>query len=140
MHQVGEGEITVEGGQVIGEKEGLDEQNSTEANIWASEFASLQKSNLEMKHEADSWTEQFQEKCGSELSNSATETSVSEQDDDGSFGSQFWTKLQDEWEKLAKGGELGDHPWISEFSEYYDPFKVNDGAMHARNIVSAFTE
>jgi hypothetical protein len=140
MHQVGEGEITVEGGQVIGDEERLDEHNSTKADVWASEFASLQKSELEVKDEAETWTEQFQENSSSELPNSATETSVSEQDDDGSFGSQFWAKLQDEWEKLAKDGELGDHPWISEFSEYYDPFKVTDVTVHRRNIVSAFTE
>lgn len=141
MRQVGEGEITVEDGQVTGDKEGgQDEQNSTKANVWASEFASLQKSNLEIKDEAESWTEQFQEKYGSELSSSPIETSVSEQDDDGNFGSQFWAKLQDEWEKLAKGGELGEHPWISEFSEYYDPFKVIDAVMYTRNIVSSFTE
>jgi hypothetical protein len=140
MRQVGEGEITVEGGQFIGDKERLDENNYTTANAWASEFESIPKSDPEVKDEAESWVEQFQEICSPELSNSATETSVSEQDDDGSFGSQFWTKLQDEWEKLAKDGELGDHPWISEFSDYYDPFKVNDVTMYRRNIVSAFTE
>ncbi|XP_021935209.1 peroxisomal targeting signal 1 receptor isoform X2 [Zootermopsis nevadensis] len=125
MHQVGEGEVTIEGGQVIGDKEGeLDEQDSiNEANIWASEFATLQKSNLEKRDAAASWTEQFQGNYHSELSSTATETSASEQDDDSSTSSQFWAKLQDEWQKLAKGGELGDHPWISEFSEYYDPFK-----------------
>lgn len=130
MHQVGEGEVTIEGGQVIGDKEGeLDEQDSiNEANIWASEFATLQKSNLEKRDAAASWTEQFQGNYRSELSSTATETSASEQDDDSSTSSQFWAKLQDEWQKLAKGGELGDHPWISEFSEYYDPFKVNDAA------------
>jgi len=132
MRQVGEGEITVESGQVIGDKkEELDDQNSTkQANIWTSEFSTLQKSNVESRDEAASWSEQFQENYGSGLSSSATETSTSEQDDDSSFGSQFWAKLQDEWEKLAKGGELGDHPWISEFSEYYDPFKVNDATSH----------
>jgi hypothetical protein len=132
MRQVGEGEVTVEGGQVSGDKEGeLDEQNSTkQSNIWASEFATLQKSNLETKHDAASWTEQFQGNYSSELSSTATESLVSEQDDDSSFSSQFWAKLQDEWEKLAKGGELGDHPWISEFSEYYDPFKVNGATTH----------
>jgi len=133
MRQVGEGEITVESGQVVGDKkEEVDDQNSTkQANIWTSEFSTLQNSNLESRDEASSWTEQFQENYGSGLSSSATETSTSEQDDDSSFGgSQFWAKLQDEWEKLAKGGELGDHPWISEFSEYYDPFKVNDATSH----------
>lgn len=132
MHQVGEGEVTFEGGQVIGDKEGeLDEQNSPkQANIWPSEFAALQKSNLETKDEAASWAEEFQGNSSSELSSTATETSASEQDDDSSLSSQFWAKLQDEWEKLAKDGELGDHPWISEFSEYYDPFKVNDAATH----------
>jgi hypothetical protein len=131
MRQVGEGEVTVEGGQVISDNEGeLDGQISTkQANIWASEFAKLQKSNLETRDEAASLTEEFQGNYNSGLSSSATETSASEQDD-SSFGSQFWAKLQDEWEKLAKGGELGDHPWISEFSEYYDPFKVNDTATH----------
>jgi hypothetical protein len=132
MRQVGEGEITVENGQVIGEKkEGLDDQNSTkQADVWASELSTLQKSNHETKDEAASWTEQFQENYGSGLSSSATETSASEQDDDSSSGSQFWAKLQDEWEKLAKDGDLGEHPWISEFSEYYDPFKVSDATSH----------
>jgi hypothetical protein len=127
MHQVGEGEVTIEDGQVIGDKEGQDEQNSSnQANIWASEFATLQKSNLETGDDVASWTKQFQENYSSGLSVSTTETVASEQDVDHSSGSQFWTKLQDEWEKLAKDGELGDHPWISEFSEYYDPFKVTD--------------
>lgn len=125
MHQVGEGEITVESNQVIGEKkEGLDDQNSTkQATTWTSEFSSLQKSDLQTRDEAASCTEEFKENYGSGLSSSATETSASEQDEASSFGSQFWTKLQDEWEKLAKDGDLGEHPWISEFSEYYDPFK-----------------
>jgi hypothetical protein len=132
MHQVGEGEITVESNQVIGEKkEGLDDQNSTkQATTWTSEFSSLQKSDLQTRDEAASCTEEFKENYGSGLSSSATETSASEQDEASSFGSQFWTKLQDEWEKLAKDGDLGEHPWISEFSEYYDPFKVNDATSH----------
>lgn len=40
--------------------------------------------------------------------------------DDG-FNSQFWDRLQDEWKKVSESDS--DHPWISEFNDYYDPYK-----------------
>lgn len=125
MHQVGEGEITIEDGQVIGDKTFTDHENPStkEADAWASEFSTQKSTEAQTKDEATSWTEEFKETVHPGLAEPPTETANSEQDEDHSFGSQFWAKLQDEWEKLAKGGELGDHPWVSEFSEYYDPFK-----------------
>ncbi|KAJ6635614.1 Peroxisomal targeting signal 1 receptor [Pseudolycoriella hygida] len=36
------------------------------------------------------------------------------------YNTQFWNKLQDEWKKMSN--EEG-HPWLSEFTDYYDPYK-----------------
>lgn len=38
------------------------------------------------------------------------------------YNSQFWNRLQDEWKKIAE--DTDRHPWLSEFTEYYDPYKV----------------
>lgn len=31
--------------------------------------------------------------------------------------------MQDEWKKLSEDNEQQEHPWLSEFSDYYDPYK-----------------
>lgn len=37
----------------------------------------------------------------------------------------FWTSLQEEWEKLAREDELEEHPWLTDFtSSTTQPFKV----------------
>lgn len=37
----------------------------------------------------------------------------------------FWSSLQEEWEKLAREDELEEHPWLSDFtSSTTQPFKV----------------
>lgn len=38
------------------------------------------------------------------------------------YNDQFWNNLQDEWKKISEGNET-DHPWLSDFSDYYDPYK-----------------
>ncbi|KAG4067450.1 hypothetical protein HA402_009687 [Bradysia odoriphaga] len=37
------------------------------------------------------------------------------------YNTQFWNRLQDEWKKLSS--EDATHPWLSEFNDYYDPYK-----------------
>lgn len=39
------------------------------------------------------------------------------------FNKQFWNRLQDEWKKMSDGLDE-QSPWLAEFSEYYDPYKV----------------
>lgn len=39
------------------------------------------------------------------------------------FNKQFWNRLQDEWRRLSQESD-DQPPWLSEFSEYYDPYKV----------------
>lgn len=38
------------------------------------------------------------------------------------YNDQFWEKLHNEWKKMAEEGDT-EHPWLSEFTELYDPFK-----------------
>ncbi|PSN32452.1 Peroxisomal targeting signal 1 receptor [Blattella germanica] len=120
MRQVGDGEVTIESGQVIGAKEDEEEEEKQDpvkdANVWASEFATIPKSELESTGET-SWADQFKESLNTGLLSSATGT---EQEEDNTYS--FWSKFQEEWQKLAKD-DTGAHPWLSEFSEYYDPFK-----------------
>ncbi|XP_034950232.1 peroxisomal targeting signal 1 receptor [Chelonus insularis] len=37
--------------------------------------------------------------------------------------SAFWSRLQDEWDKISNKQVVDSHPWISEYESYYDPFK-----------------
>ncbi|XP_055311031.1 peroxisomal targeting signal 1 receptor isoform X2 [Sitodiplosis mosellana] len=42
--------------------------------------------------------------------------------DNEEFNKQFWNRLQDEWKKISD--RLDDQsPWLSEFNEYYNPYK-----------------
>lgn len=39
------------------------------------------------------------------------------------YNTQFWNRLQDEWKNMSKEGEQ-QHPWMSDFNDYHDPYKV----------------
>lgn len=56
---------------------------------------------------------------------------------DDSYNSQFWNKLQAEWKKLSENEET-EHPWLSEYSEYYDSFKVGYLRASFKNESSIF--
>ncbi|XP_046387952.1 peroxisomal targeting signal 1 receptor isoform X1 [Ischnura elegans] len=122
MKKVGDGEITIESGQVVGAEEEVEGEAKTGINpirnieavadVWASEFAQEQK-----KTPAEVWAEEFK---NSEPIETSADEPVKE---DNSYDKEFWRNLQEEWEKLAKGQEGEDNSWVSEFSEYYDSFK-----------------
>lgn len=40
------------------------------------------------------------------------------------YNSQFWNRLQNEWKKISEEDDQA-HPWLSEFNDYYDPYKVS---------------
>lgn len=125
MKKVGDGEITIESGQVVGtvpeDEVNGDAENTippihsieATAEDWASKFAQDQK-----KTPAEIWAEEFKnsepvEIAGGELAKEET----------SNYDKEFWLNLQEEWEKLAKSQGAEEHPWVSEFSEYYDTFK-----------------
>lgn len=60
---------------------------------------------------AGSWIDEFQKEGAA-----STETD--------NYESTFWSRLQNEWDKISSGQELSSkHPWLSEYDTYYDPFK-----------------
>lgn len=60
--------------------------------------------------EGEEWAEAFEE-------NKKVEEEFSEQ-----YNKEFWDRLQDEWKKLSEENNQ-DHPWLNDFTEYYDPYK-----------------
>jgi len=40
------------------------------------------------------------------------------------YNTQFWNRLQDEWKNMSSEGEQ-QHPWMSDFNEFHDPYKVD---------------
>ena len=61
------------------------------------------------KEPEEDWAEAFQE------------TKKAEEEFNDQYNKEFWDKLQDEWKKLSEDNT--DHPWLNEFSDYYDPYK-----------------
>lgn len=57
----------------------------------------------------EDWAEAFQE------------TKKAEEEFNDQYNKEFWDKLQDEWKKLSE--ENTEHPWLNEYSDYYDPYK-----------------
>lgn len=43
---------------------------------------------------------------------------------------RFWDKLQEQWSKMEQ-----DHDWLSEFSDYADPFKVRKHFFLLKNML-----
>lgn len=74
----------------------------------------------ETKAEEDSskWANEF---LRDESAQAPGSSSANEQEEN--FNTKFWSKLQEEWERLAKDGNTDDHPWLSDFSSYSEPFK-----------------
>lgn len=67
------------------------------------------KSTTEPKPVEEDWAEAFQE------------TKKAEEEFNDQYNKEFWDRLQGEWKKLSDDGQ--DHPWLNEFSDYYDPYK-----------------
>lgn len=58
----------------------------------------------------EDWAEAFQE------------TKKADEEFNDQYNKEFWDRLQDEWKKLSEDNTQ-EHPWLNEFSEYYDPYK-----------------
>lgn len=83
-----------------GQKTGDDFFNEIEAT----------KVTQETQPPGEDWAEAFQE-------NKKAEEEFNEQ-----YNKEFWDRLQDEWKKLSEDSGR-EHPWLNEFSDYYDPYK-----------------
>lgn len=123
INNVGEGGIKIHDGHVSG------------GNVWANEFDQLaaagssKMGTATAKEEpgiAEDWAKAFEDsKKGNQ---EATEN----------YNKQFWERLQDEWRSISENES--QHPWLSEFSEFYDPYKEYkfDEENPMSNVENAF--
>lgn len=83
---------------------------------WANEFNS-----------PETWLQDFQE-------HAEKQTAENEK-----YNQEFWNRLQEEWKKISEETDEG-HPWLSDFTNYYDPYKEYhfDEMAPTENIDNAF--
>ncbi|XP_055621818.1 peroxisomal targeting signal 1 receptor [Toxorhynchites rutilus septentrionalis] len=102
-----------------------------DGNVWANEFEQLAAgpSKPVAKEEtgiAEDWAKAFED--GKKGEQEAAEN----------YNKQFWERLQDEWRTISENES--QHPWLSEFSEFYDPYKEYkfDEENPMANVENAF--
>ncbi|XP_070691741.1 peroxisomal biogenesis factor 5 isoform X1 [Pempheris klunzingeri] len=97
IRQIGEGSVTVESRT---DKQLTDKAQAEEAQNWASNL------NQVSEESAEAWVDQFAT-SGPEFqeAKAAVESDV-----------DFWEKLQQEWEEMAKR-DAESHPWLSDFDQ-----------------------
>ncbi|XP_053675253.1 peroxisomal targeting signal 1 receptor [Anopheles nili] len=137
MSNVGAGNIRIHGGQVSN-------------TVWANRFDELEASSSKGKMESQSLSteeaegkqhEQDEARGGDQEEDwaKAFETKSKEQDQaSDDYNKQFWERLQDEWRTLSDSE--GKHPWLSEFNDFYDPFREYkfDEENPMMNVENAF--
>ncbi|KAI4460797.1 peroxisomal targeting signal 1 receptor pex5 [Holotrichia oblita] len=69
--------------------------------------------------EAAAWSQEFLNASTKEDRDNLAQAWADEHDDQ--FNHKFWDQLQNEWKRISESDS--DHPWISEFNDYYDPYK-----------------
>lgn len=131
------------------------------APIWADEFLEQQEEVAEIQEsanniaetmandpnfeyskgqegEASAWTQEFLSDSAKEDSDNLAQVWVEEHGpvSDDSYNRKFWDQLQDEWKRISESDS--DHPWISEFNDYYDPYK--EYAFAEENPMSDVTD
>lgn len=82
---------------------------------------------LAMAEQRNQWTEAFDALDRDEIIDGDwikdfEEHKVNESAKSEEYNKKFWDRLQDEWKKISTQSE-DQPPWLSEFSEYYDPYK-----------------
>lgn len=80
---------------------------------WTKDFFEKEEEAEKVTHQddVDEWVKAFE--AGKDADERAS----------GLYNRQFWEKLQDEWRRISEEQDSEAHPWLSNFSEIYDPFK-----------------
>ncbi|XP_035696993.1 peroxisomal targeting signal 1 receptor-like isoform X2 [Branchiostoma floridae] len=109
VKKIGEGDVTIEGNQVI------DQTADREAEKWTEQFAREQGWQRGAEAEEEEWVRQFQQEP--DVLNFDTDEARQQLE----AGSDFWDKLQEEWDQLAQQDSA--HPWLSDFDNVVDTNK-----------------
>lgn len=62
------------------------------------------------------------DEIGDEWAQAFEENKKAEEEFNDQYNKEFWDRLQDEWKKLSEENNR-EHPWLNDFSDYYDPYK-----------------
>uniref|UniRef100_U5EYI5 Peroxisomal targeting signal 1 receptor n=1 Tax=Corethrella appendiculata TaxID=1370023 RepID=U5EYI5_9DIPT len=93
----------------------VSEGNSVEDDTWSNEFYKMATGSdvgaTGTSDETEDWVKSFE---------NSRQANIEESEN---YNKQFWERLQDEWRKISEDGESDKHPWLSEFSDYTDPYK-----------------
>lgn len=92
------------------------DQGQVQEKSWTTEF-----------NNPDSWLDDFQQHA------------TKQTEDNEKYNQEFWNRLQEEWKKISDENDEG-HPWLSDFTNYYDPYKeyTFDENTPTENIENAF--
>lgn len=94
--------------------QGLSQQLEKPKIGWTNDFFKAEEEatkEIQAESEIEDWVKAF------ETSKDADEHAS------GLHNRQFWEKLQDEWRRISEEQEAEGHPWLSDFTEIYDPYK-----------------
>lgn len=94
---------------------------SVQANIGEKFFNDQQLTANDFFKDLEVKTADKTQKVGDEWANAFEENKKAEEEFNDQYNKEFWDRLQDEWKKLSE--ENQEHPWLNDFSEYYDPYK-----------------
>ncbi|XP_075210068.1 peroxisomal targeting signal 1 receptor-like isoform X2 [Lycorma delicatula] len=99
--KIGDGEVTIESGQISEDKELIE---GTESEKWSNEFRNTQASSL--------WTSEFKNERGDDSGVASSEEL---------FTTQLWDKLARQWNETISEGYLDQNSasgWANEFADY----------------------
>lgn len=121
MHQIGDGEVTIQSGEVLKGDTEESEIGHSDADKWASEYASsnVLEESTEDEKDADAWASQYMVKEDHSEQQVAEEDKEEKPDlSEEAFTRDLWNKLADQWREMINEGELDVNPWVSQFNNF----------------------
>ncbi|XP_050074217.1 peroxisomal targeting signal 1 receptor [Anopheles maculipalpis] len=89
--------------------------------VWENRFDELEASSSKGKVEQQESKPDEASKQDDDWAKAFVDGTQEQDEASDNYNKQFWERLQDEWRTLSESE--GKHPWLSEFNDFYDPFK-----------------
>uniref|UniRef100_A0A182WB88 Peroxisomal targeting signal 1 receptor n=1 Tax=Anopheles minimus TaxID=112268 RepID=A0A182WB88_9DIPT len=90
-------------------------------SVWENRFDELEASSSKGKVQQQEQKPDETQKQEDDWAKAFMDDKQEQDEASENYNKQFWERLQDEWRTLSEGE--GKHPWLSEFNDFYDPFK-----------------
>jgi peroxin-5 len=99
------------GSNFVGQNEMFfNSQQTSSANDFFKEIEAEAVTAKTMKEDEEDWSKSFEE------------SKKAEEEFNDQYNKEFWDRLSEEWKKLSEENSK-EHPWLHDFSDYYDPYK-----------------